>query len=119
MKSLSATLMWLTFGITTSRTFARCTTCKERTDMNWHEERDKEFEKFCKEVELRIKAYERIGILRDNVEIARKNLEKRPSRETGANYGEALEQLELALKILNNDFKGNQKSEDEIFWFKK
>ena len=87
--------------------------------MNWHEERDKEFEKFCKEVELRIKVYERIGILRDNVEIARKNLEKSPSRGTGAKYGEALEQLELALKILNNDFKGNQQSEDEIFWFKK
>lgn len=84
--------------------------------MDWHEERDREFEKFCEEVERRINSYERVEVLRDNVEIARKNLERHPSSETGASYGEALEQLELAMKILDNDFKGNQKSEDEIFW---
>lgn len=84
--------------------------------MDWHEEKDIEFQRFCEEVETRIKAYDRVEVLCKNVEKARKNLQERPSRETGADYGEALEQLELALKILNNDFNGNQKSEDEIFW---
>lgn len=87
--------------------------------MDWHDEYDKQFNKFCEEVERKINSYERLEVLRDNVEIARKNLERNPSIETGASYGEALEKLELAMKILDNDFNGNQKSEDEIFWVKK
>ena len=87
--------------------------------MDWHEEYDKQFNKFCEEVERKINAYERLEFLRYNVEIARKNLDRHPSRETGAKYGEALEQLELAMKILHNDEVGNQQSEDEIFWFEK